>query len=65
MSPLHNERALLLDEHTLAEFRNSDPDSDAMRRCAERGVPLADFECPHGWLTYMGEHCPECGEVGQ
>lgn len=34
-------------------------DSDATRRCAEKGIPLADFECEHGRLS--GDKTIACG----
>lgn len=38
-------------------------DSLAMARAAERGMPLADFECEHGRLSWLGEECLECESI--
>lgn len=42
------------DQHTA-----NDPHADAMQRASDRGMPLADFECPHGRLR--GDRTPACG----
>jgi hypothetical protein len=34
--------------------------SESDQRAAARGLPLADFECPHGRLLAAGERCELC-----